>query len=153
MLTQATRVADTSSTITDHIITYCSSDSILIGIIKSSLTNHYPVFCSINHPINIKPFNTSFYGFMKNFSFETFVTDLSNNLDQFNFSAPFSDLRELSAAYDNLTEIIKTTINTHAPLKIASRKQRKLLSKPWLTKGIQIYICNKKITSIILYRR
>ena len=73
---------------------------------------------------------------MKNFNFATFVFDLSNNLDYFDFSAPFSDIRELSAAFDKFIEIIKLTINAHPPLKIASRKQRKLLSKPWLTKGI-----------------
>ena len=81
---------------------------------------------------------------MKSFNSETFVSDLSNNLDHFDFSAPFSDIRELSAAFDKFIEIIKSTINAHAPLKIASRKQRKLISKPWLTKGIQISIHNKK---------
>ena len=67
---------------------------------------------------------------MKNFNFETFVSDLFNNLDHFNFSEPFSDIRELSAAFDKFIEKLKSTINTHAPLKIASRKQHKLLSKP-----------------------
>ena len=81
---------------------------------------------------------------MKIFNFETFVFDLYNNLDHFNFSAPFSDIRELSAAFDNFMEIIKSIINAHAPLKIASRKQRKLLSKPWPTKGVQISIRYKK---------
>ena len=82
---------------------------------------------------------------MKNFNSETFVSDLSNNLDHFDFSAPFSDIRELSAAFDKFIEIIKSTINAHASLKIASSKQHKLLSKPWLTKGIQISIRNKKL--------
>ena len=59
---------------------------------------------------------------MKNFNSETFVSDLSNNLDHFDFSAPFSDIRELSAAFDKFIEIIKSTINAHALLKIASRK-------------------------------
>ena len=81
---------------------------------------------------------------MKNFNSKTFVSDLSNNLDHFNSSAPFSDIRELSAAFDKFIEIIKSTVNAHASLKIASRKQRKLLSKPWLTKGIQISILIKR---------
>ena len=153
IITQLTRVADTSSTIIDHIITNCSSHSVLPGIINSDLTDHYPVFCSINHPIKIKLSNKYFYRFTKNFNFETFVSDLSNSLDHFNFSAPFSDIRELSAAFDNFIEIIKSTINAHAPLKIASGKQRKLLSKPWLSKGIQISIRNKKEVTPIIFRR
>ena len=144
IITQPTRVANTSSTIIDHIITNCTSHSVLPGIIKSDFTVHYPVFGSINHPIKIKSFNKYFYRFMKNFNSETFVSDLSYNLDHFDFSTPFSDIRELSAAFHKFIEIIKSTINAHAPLKIASRKQRKLLSKPWLTKGIQISIRNKK---------
>ena len=67
VITQPTRVADISSTIIDHIITNCTSHSIIPGIIKSDLTDHYPVFCSINHPIKIKPSNKYFYRFMKNF--------------------------------------------------------------------------------------
>ena len=126
IITQPTRVADTSSTIIDHIITNCTLHSILPGIIKDNLTDHYPVLCSINHPIKIKPSNKYFYRFTKKFNSETFVSDLSNNLDHFNFSAPFSDIRELSAAFDKFIEIIKSTINAHAPLKIASRKQCKL---------------------------
>ena len=47
---------------------------------------------------------------MKSFNSETFVTDLSNNLDRFDFSAPFPDIHDISAAFDNLIEIIKTTI-------------------------------------------
>ena len=81
---------------------------------------------------------------MKSFNSKIFVSDLPNNLDHFNFSAPFSDIREISAAFEKFIETIKSTINAHASLKIASRKQRKLLSKPWLTKGIQISIRNKK---------
>ena len=104
IITQPTRVADTSSTIIDHIITNCTSHSILPGIIKGDLTDHYPVFCSINHPIEIKLSNKYFYRFMKNFNSKTFVSDLSNNLDPFNFSAPISDIRELSAAFDKFIE-------------------------------------------------
>ena len=138
IITQPTRVAETSST------TNCSSYSILPGIIKNNLTDPYPVFCPINNPINIKPSTKYFRCFRKNFNSETFVSDLSKNRDHFNFSAAFSDIHELSAAFDNFIEIIKSTINAHAPLKIASRRQSKLISKPWLTKGIQISIRNKK---------
>ena len=105
IITQPTGVAGTSSTILDHIITNYSSHSILPGTIKSDLTDHYPVFCSINHAIKIKPFNEYFYRFIKNFNSKTFVSDLFNNLDHFNFFASFSDIRELSAAFDNFIEI------------------------------------------------
>ena len=81
IITQPTRAADTSSSIIDHIITNCSSQSILSGKIKGDITDHYPVFFSINHPINIKLSNKYFYRFLKNFNSETFASDLTNNLD------------------------------------------------------------------------
>ena len=145
IITKPTKVTDTSSTIIDHVITNCSSLFILRRIINRDLTDHYPVFCSINHPLHTKPGKKCYHCLMKNFNPETFVTDFSNNLDHFNFSTPFSDMRELSAAFDNLIEIIETTINIHAPFKIASRKQRKILKKPWLIKGIQIFIRNRTL--------
>ena len=75
IITQPTRVANISSTIIDHVITNCSSHSILPGKIKSDLTDHYLGFCFINHPIKTKPSNKYFYRFMKNFNPETFVTN------------------------------------------------------------------------------
>ena len=39
---------------------------------------------------------------------------------------------------------MESTINAHASFKIASRKQRKLLRKLWLTKGTQTSIRNEK---------
>ena len=35
------------------------------------------------------------------------------------------------------------TVDKHAPLKSCSRRQRKLLKKPWIAKGILISICKK----------
>ena len=103
IITQFTGVTDTFSTIIDHVITNCNLNSIPPKIIKSSLSDHYPVFCSTNYQLH----------FMKNLNPETFVTDISNNLDHFGFSAPFSDICKLSA-FDNFIEITKTTINAHS---------------------------------------
>ena len=85
---------------------------------------------------------------MKNFKSETFVSDLSNNLDHFNFSAPFSDIHELSATFNNFIKIIKSTINAHAPFKIASRTQRKLLSKlGWLKEFRFLFVIKRSYTN------
>ena len=39
---------------------------------------------------------------------------------------------------------ITSTIDTHAPLKKLSRKQKRLRSKPWITKGLLISIKKKQ---------
>ena len=41
-------------------------------------------------------------------------------------------------------DVVKVNIDKHAPLKKATRKQRKLMNKPWITKGILISIKNKQ---------
>ena len=48
--------------------------------------------------------------------------------------------------FEEFYHIIKTITNTHAPLKLLSRKQKRLNLKLWITKGILISIkCKKKL--------
>ena len=55
-------------------------------------------------------------------------------------------LTNFDAIFEEFYHIIKTTTNTHAPLKLLSRKQKRLNSKPWIAKGILISIkCKKKL--------
>ena len=46
--------------------------------------------------------------------------------------------------FDNCNDCILHTINTHAPIKTTRRKQKRLLMKPWITKGIFKSICQKQ---------
>ena len=44
-----TRVTDNFTTIIDHIITNDHSHNISSGVIKTDLTDHFPIFCSISN--------------------------------------------------------------------------------------------------------
>ena len=44
-----TRATDNSSTIIDHIVTNDHTHNILPGVIKTDLTDHYPIFCTISN--------------------------------------------------------------------------------------------------------
>ena len=46
--------------------------------------------------------------------------------------------------FELFSNTVLSTINAHAPLKPLSRKQKKFLSKPWLTKGLSTSIKNKR---------
>ena len=48
------------------------------------------------------------------------------------------------AIFEEFYHIIKTIANTHALLKLLSRKQKRLNLKSWITKGILISIKRKK---------
>ena len=119
----------------------------LPGIPRSDLSNHFPTFCFIL--LDSKPFKITVnkkIRYLYKFKPEDYVQELALKLDQF-----FSNLHEVSstnfdAIYEEFYHIIKTILNTHAPLKLLSRKQKRLNSKPCITKGILISIkCKKKL--------
>ena len=47
LISLPTRVTERSSTIIDHNVTNDHEHSILPGIIRTDITDHYPIFCSI----------------------------------------------------------------------------------------------------------
>ena len=57
------------------------------------------------------------------------------------YSATPDNFNQLFAEF---VALIENTIEIHAPLKKLSRKQQKLQSKPWITKGILISVRHKR---------
>ena len=57
------------------------------------------------------------------------------------YSATPGNFNQLIAEF---VALIENTIEIHAPLKKLSRKQQKLQSKPWITKGILISVRHKR---------
>ena len=75
--TLPTRVNDVSSTLIDHLITNDHKNSIFPGIIKTDLTDHYPIFCSINTFTFSNKLNQQMYKRdILNFNAENFCEDL-----------------------------------------------------------------------------
>ena len=142
MITKPTRVTPYSSTIIDHIITNCHSNPILPGIIESDFTDHYPVFCILKNIPKCKRSVKSFYRSMKNFDSERFLHDLNSQVNDFDIQ----NLNEnnFNQIFDQFLQLITSTIDFHAPIKLASRKQQKVLSKLWLTRGILTSIRSKQ---------
>ena len=92
------------------------------------------------------------------FNSEEFCRQLELNLQGFNpqiYSATPDNFNQLIAEFvaliDNFNQLIaefvaliENTIEIRTPLKKLSRKQQKLQSKPWITKGILISVCHKR---------
>ena len=77
LITLPTRVNDVSSTLIDHLITNDHKNSIFPGIIKTDLTDHYPIFCSINTFTFSNKLNQQMYKRdLLNFTAENFCEDL-----------------------------------------------------------------------------
>ena len=67
-----------------------------------------------------------------NFNADKFMTDLCE-IDWNNTCRSFDVNKSFSRFYKNINRLI----NKHAPLKDVSKRRLKLLTKPWLTKGIR----------------
>ena len=76
---------------------------------------------------------------MKKFIPENFLLDLNNNLTKI-----FEDQLKGEEYWDLLEKIFSNTLDKHAPLRLRSRKETKLLKKPWITKNLLKSIKLKK---------
>ena len=144
IITKPTLVTPNSSTIIDHIITNCYSHPIFPGVIESTLTDHYPIFCilkcSVNHERSIK----SFYRSIKKFDSEQVLIDLNSKVNEFDtHNLSENNLNEI---FDQFLQMITSIIDFHVPLKLASRKQQKksCFLEAWLTRVILTSIRNKQ---------
>ena len=86
----------------------------------------------------------SFYRDKSNFQADSYSQDLENNLYDFEDHYSSLTVHNFNDAFNEFTAVISGTIDTHAPLKPLSRKQRRLKSKPWLTKAICVSIHKKQ---------
>ena len=58
---------------------------------------------------------------------------------------PDLDCGNVNDSFNGFVNLLRSIIEDHAPLKRLSRRQQKLQSKPWLTKGIHISIRNRRV--------
>ena len=70
-----------------------------------------------------------------NFSIDSFNDDLS----YVNWNALFAnDSRDVNSVFSSFYNKFNKLINKHAPMK--TKRKAKLLSKPWITKGLRISV-------------
>ena len=70
--------------------------------------------------------------------------NLQSSINTFRHSLFFKYSNEVDKLFLNFIELLSAPINMHAPLTKALRKKRKLMNKPWITKGILVSIRRKQ---------
>ena len=80
-----TRVTDYSSTIVDHIITYDHTHNISSGVIKTDLTDHFPIFCTISNVILKKCYKPIFRRDFSMFNADDFCNHLNTEINCYCF--------------------------------------------------------------------
>ena len=146
LIALTTRVTDVSATIIDHVLTNDIKHSLEPGVIQTQdISDHYPLYCQIGNVPTYKKAEESFgyYRDKSKFDSYTFNEDLNQTLANHFSSVPDITLNNFNEIFNEFYRLISKTISQYVPLKRYSRRQRKLLKKPWITKGILTSIKKK----------
>ena len=98
------------------------------------MSDHLPILTILNPYKSEQPkCNRKLIRNMKNFNFDDFATDLQTNLSSFNFNNPDISGNELWDKFDN---ILNSTFDKHAPLRLQTQKEFKRSFSPWITNDV-----------------
>ena len=133
-------VTDFSATIIDYVLTNDITHCLEPGVIQTQvISDHYPLYCQISNVPTNKKAEESFGYYRDKSKFDsdsTFNEDLYQTLANYFSSVPDLTLNNFNEIFNEFYRLISKTISQYAPLKRYSRRQRKLLKNPWITKGI-----------------
>ena len=149
LITKPTRVTADSETIIDHLLTNDTESVITPGVFLYKLADHYAIYCIVSNP-NFKDVNKrhNLFTFRNFHSVDgtKFRNDLESSLTPLILDAINSLLTHssLDQNINRLVTAISEVIEKRAPLQTASRRRKRIQSKPWLTKGLLISIKTKQ---------
>ena len=135
IINKPTRITPTSKTLLDHIYTNntLSNYTLSGGIFLCDFSDHCGAFVLI--PVN-KPKlmndNEIYIRDLSHFQLESFLVYLSSQMNSLNIS----DSENINDLCDIFIDKFAKTVNNHAPLRKATRKESRLKSKPWLFPGL-----------------
>ena len=152
LITQPTRLTAGSQMIIDHLLTNDTESVITPGVFLYKLADHYASYCSISS-YNFKHTKNreSTYTFRNIHSDAVdgnkFRNDLESSLTPMMYDIMHLPLSHssLDQLFNHLVSAMSEAIEKHAHLQTASRKQKRMQNKPWLTKGLLVSIKNKQI--------
>ena len=137
LITHPTRVTNNSSSLLDHVYTNNISGETHSYILLDDISDHMPVIvCSdlvLKHP---KKYEASYVRDTKNFEAELFLEELSKSLHLLGDTNLPININEIDIYTDKFINIFQLILDKHAPLRKRSRKELKLKTKPWITKGL-----------------
>ena len=140
LINKPTRITSISSTILDYVYTNSSEKVCASGILMLDVPDHLPTFCTIQNNF-YKPFKLKEQVHdMKHFNAESYCEDVSYRLKK------LKQLCDPSTKMSKFLDVLASATNDHAPLRLLSRREMKIKSKPWLTKGLLKIYFNKKCT-------
>ena len=127
----------------DHIITNESELQITPGVFNYQISDHLLTFallkntqCSSQKRKSSETEEKQKFRCFNNYKTAKFVEDLKLELENHFYQIPEITQANFIEEFNIFNEVILKVVNKHAPLKFASRKQKRLLQKPWITKNV-----------------
>ena len=82
----------------------------------------------------------------KRFNLELLLEDLKQEFSTFKVKESFS----INGQFDDFTDRLAKIVNTHAPLRHATREEKRLRKKSWLSRGILRFVAHKNKMFVVL---
>lgn len=144
-----TRIADRSATCIDHVYSNFAPDRLENFVLLSDVSDHYSTLTKIDRfqKRNVKG---DVYSRKRNLSdpeWDEFNKDLNKILTK-NCHSPDQNRDnniDVNSYADNITDSYMSLIDKYMPLRKLSRKEKKFLDRPWITKGLKVSIAKKMI--------
>ena len=137
-IAKPTRITDHSATLIDHIYFNSMEHRTISGNILCDITDHPPNFLIINKfSYNFANSKTVIY----RRDYSNFASyDFLNEVKSVHWEEVFPAQADASVVFDSFHAKITEIVDKHVPLKKVSKRQLLLSAKPWITRGIKIYI-------------
>ena len=143
-MNKPTPVTDFSAFLIDHVITNNIKCNVTPGIINYQITDHLPTFIAFKAVVKSSSNSVNFYQCMKQCDSTKFCQDLQISFESFFNDMPELNLFNFNDAFQLFLNTLHIVINAHTPLKRCTGRQKRLHSKPWISKGLYISIRNKQ---------
>ena len=136
-----TRITDHSATLIDHIYFNSVEHATVSGNLVCDISDHLPNFLIINKLSCISSKPTIYQRDYSRLDQE----DLLAEVQSINWEEVLPAQVDINIIFDSFHTKLTELIDKHVPLKKVSKRQLRLQSKPWITKGIRssIAIRNK----------
>jgi len=93
------------------------------------ISDHYPIFCVVTLSKSFHRIAKMTFRDTQQFNIENALSELQITLS----NMPSSE--DVNSSLSTLLTSFENVLNKHAPLKTLSKRQERIKSKPWLTKG------------------
>ena len=128
LINVATRITENSKSLLDHLYTNDKKSAITAGVLILDLSDHYGIYAIISDSkVRSQKYNENYYiRDMSNFVLDNFLDELHEKLTHL-FNTSYVAVNEL---YDSFVAIFAEVVDKFAPMRKASRKEKKLKLKP-----------------------